>query len=50
MVEVAGPWLARALADGSYRHWLALHGVSNLILPKYKSTTSLCLSCHRFPN
>ena len=26
MVEVAGPWLARALADGSYRHWLALDG------------------------
>jgi GNAT superfamily N-acetyltransferase len=24
MVEVAGPWLAGALADGSYRHWLAL--------------------------
>ena len=24
MVEVAGPWLARALADGSYRHWLAV--------------------------
>ena len=24
MVEVAGPWLAQALADGSYRHWLAL--------------------------
>jgi GNAT superfamily N-acetyltransferase len=24
MVEVAGPWLARALADGTYRHWLAL--------------------------
>jgi GNAT superfamily N-acetyltransferase len=24
MVEVAGPWLARALDDGSYRHWLAL--------------------------
>ena len=24
MVEVAGPLLARALADGSYRHWLAL--------------------------
>jgi GNAT superfamily N-acetyltransferase len=24
MVEVAKPWLARALADGSYRHWLAL--------------------------
>jgi GNAT superfamily N-acetyltransferase len=24
MVEVARLWLARALADGSYRHWLAL--------------------------
>jgi len=24
MVEVAGPWLARALADGSYHHWLAV--------------------------
>jgi GNAT superfamily N-acetyltransferase len=24
MVDVATPWLARALADGSYRHWLAL--------------------------
>ena len=24
MVEVAGPWLSRALADGSYHHWLAL--------------------------
>ena len=24
MVEVAGPWLARALADGSYHHWLAI--------------------------
>ena len=24
MVEVAGPWLARALGDGSYRHWLAI--------------------------
>ena len=23
MVEVARPWLARALADGWYRHWLA---------------------------
>ncbi|MGB9198503.1 MAG: GNAT family N-acetyltransferase, partial [Terriglobales bacterium] len=23
MVEVARPWLAKALADGSYRHWLA---------------------------
>jgi GNAT superfamily N-acetyltransferase len=26
MGEVARPWLARALADGSYRHWLALDG------------------------
>jgi GNAT superfamily N-acetyltransferase len=24
MVEVATPWLTQALADGSYRHWLAL--------------------------
>jgi len=24
MVEVASPWLARALAAGSYHHWLAL--------------------------
>jgi len=24
MAEVARPWLARALADGSYHHWLAL--------------------------
>jgi len=24
MVEVASPWLERAVADGSYRHWLAL--------------------------
>ncbi|MGA2004577.1 MAG: GNAT family N-acetyltransferase [Terriglobales bacterium] len=24
MLEVARPWLAQALADGSYRHWLAL--------------------------
>lgn len=24
MVEVARPWLAQALADGTYRHWLAL--------------------------
>src|ERR1700686_1598581 len=24
MVEVASPWLAGALVDGSYRHWLAL--------------------------
>src|SRR5208337_5315220 len=26
MVEAARPWLARALADGSYRHWLAVDG------------------------
>jgi GNAT superfamily N-acetyltransferase len=26
MVEVARPWLAKALADGSYRHWLAVDG------------------------
>ncbi len=25
-LEIARPWLARALADGSYRHWLALDG------------------------
>ena len=24
MVEVARPWVARGLADGSYRHWLAI--------------------------
>ena len=24
MVAVARPWLARAISDGSYRHWLAL--------------------------
>ena len=24
MVEVASPWLAQALGDGSYRHWLAV--------------------------
>ncbi len=24
MVEVASPWLAQALSDGSYRHWLAV--------------------------
>ncbi|MFY9843308.1 MAG: GNAT family N-acetyltransferase [Terriglobales bacterium] len=26
MVEVARPWMARALANGSYRHWLSLDG------------------------
>jgi GNAT superfamily N-acetyltransferase len=30
MVEVAGQWLAQALADGSYRHWLALDGSSRV--------------------
>ena len=30
MVEVATPWLARALADGSYRHWLALDGLGRV--------------------
>ena len=30
MVEVAGPWLARGLADGSYRHWLALDSVGRV--------------------
>ena len=24
MVEVARPWVARALAEGTYRHWLAV--------------------------
>jgi GNAT superfamily N-acetyltransferase len=24
MVEVARPWVAKALADGSYQHWLAI--------------------------
>jgi len=31
MVEVAGPWLARALADGSYRHWLTLDGSGRVV-------------------
>jgi len=26
MVEAARPWMTRALADGSYRHWLAMNG------------------------
>ena len=30
MVEVATPWLARALADGSYHHWLALDGTGHV--------------------
>ena len=31
MVATASPWLARALADGSYRHWLALDGSARVI-------------------
>lgn len=30
MVEVARPWLARALADGSYRHWIALNSAGRV--------------------
>ena len=30
MVEVARPWLARAMADGSYRHWLATDGAGRV--------------------
>jgi GNAT superfamily N-acetyltransferase len=31
MVEAARPWLARALADGSYRHWLALDSSNHAV-------------------
>jgi len=31
MVEVARPWLARALADSSYRHWLALDSSGRVV-------------------
>lgn len=31
MVDVATSWLARALADGSYRHWLALDGSGRVV-------------------
>ncbi len=31
MAEVAGPWLARALADGWYRHWLALDASGRVV-------------------
>ena len=31
MVEVASPWLARALADGSYHHWLALDPATRVV-------------------
>jgi GNAT superfamily N-acetyltransferase len=31
MVAAATPWLAGALADGSYRHWLALDGSDRVI-------------------
>ena len=30
MVEVASTWLARALADGSYHHWLALDSLGRV--------------------
>jgi GNAT superfamily N-acetyltransferase len=30
MVQVAGPWFERALADGSYRHWLAIDGAGRV--------------------
>ena len=30
MVEVARPWLARALADRSYRHWLAIDSAGGM--------------------
>src|SRR4029077_4484378 len=49
MVEGASPWLARALADGSYRHWLALDssgriagGGGVLLSPWPASPTDLC--------
>jgi GNAT superfamily N-acetyltransferase len=31
MVEVARPWLERAWADGSYRHWLAVDGPGRVV-------------------
>jgi len=31
MVVTASPWLARALADGSYRHWLAVDGAGRVM-------------------
>src|SRR5271163_2080441 len=31
MVEVAGPWLERGLADGSYHHWLALDSAGHIV-------------------
>jgi GNAT superfamily N-acetyltransferase len=31
MVEVARPWLGKALADGSYRHWLAMDGSGRVV-------------------
>ena len=30
MVEVARPWLKKALADGGYRHWLAIDGTGRV--------------------
>ncbi len=31
MEEVAGPWLVRTLADGSYHHWLALDNSGHVV-------------------
>src|SRR5208282_3586513 len=31
MAEVASPWLARALAEGSYHHWLALDTTGRVV-------------------
>jgi GNAT superfamily N-acetyltransferase len=31
MVVTASPWLARALGDGSYRHWLAADGAGRIM-------------------
>jgi len=31
MAEVASPWLARALAEGSYHHWLALDATGRVV-------------------
>jgi|SRR5208283_411301 len=30
MVEVARPWMSKGLADGSYRHWLAIDGAGRV--------------------
>ena len=31
MLDAARPWLTRALADGSYRHWLALDSSNHVV-------------------